>query len=302
VNLGREVVKGSGDCFISPRAPSNWPEVLVRMRSRLIPVAVAAASLFAFIPTVDAGTDVKLLVLKEHGVGSAAQAQPFLDKLMGVAQKAMGWSSASGKYTTDRGEAEEYISKENPQYGILSLPAYLAMKDSKKLEVIGQVTVANGGGLQYFIVSKSASSLADCKGAKLATDHDDKKFIDKVASGGAFKMDDFDVQTMKRPLQGIKAVIKDEAKCALIDDAQLSALATVDGGKDVKKVWSSAAMPPMPVVAFPSADSADKKKFSGILGNLCTGDAKTACNEVGIQTLKSASDSDYGQVLASYQK
>jgi len=272
------------------------------MRSRVIPVAVAALSVFALVPLATAGTDVKILVLKEHGVGSAAQAQPFVDKLCDAAAKLQGWSSCTGKYATDREDAKQYIADQKPQYGIMSLPAYLALHDADSLEVIGQVSVLNGGGLQYFIVSKSAGSLSECKGAKLATDHDDTKFIDKVASGGAFAMSDFDVQPMKRPLQGIKAVIKDEAKCALVDDAQLAALATVDGGKDVKTVWKSSAMPPMPVVAFPSADAGDKKSFSANLSKLCSGDAKDACTGAGIQSLKSASESDYGQVLASYRK
>ncbi len=270
------------------------------MRSRLFPVAVAVLSVFAIVPIATAGSDVKIIVLKEHGVGSAAQAQPFVDKLADAAAKMQGWSSGSGKYLTTRDDARKYIADNNPQYGILSLPAYLALHDEDKLEVIGQVTVANGGGLQYFVVSKSGSSVSDCKGAKLATDQDDTTFIDKVVSGGAFKMGDFDVQKMSRPLQGLKAVIKDDAKCALIDDAQLASHASMDGGKDVKTLWSSAKMPPMPVVAFASAP--DKQSFGSNLSKLCSGDGKDACSGAGIQSLKSASETDYGQVLASYRK
>jgi len=56
---------------------------------------------------------------------------------------------------------------------ILSLPAFLAFKESKKLETIGQFSASRAGGLEYQIVSKTASSLADCKGNDLATDHAD---------------------------------------------------------------------------------------------------------------------------------
>jgi len=169
------------------------------MRSRLVTYSLAVASVFAFIPASNAGSDVKLLVVREHSVGSAAQAQPYVDKLVAVAQKLQGWSSASGKYASDRAGAESYIKDSSPQFGIMSLPTYLAMHESQKLEVIGEVNVTQKGGQQYFIVSKS-SDLASCKGATLATVEDDTRFVDKVVSGGAFKLSDFTVSTMKRPL------------------------------------------------------------------------------------------------------
>jgi hypothetical protein len=269
------------------------------MRSRLVTYSLAAVCLFAAIPASQAGSDVKLLVVREHGVGSAAQAQPYVDKLVAVAQKLQGWSSASGKYAPDRATAETYIKDSSPQFGIMSLPTYLAMHESQKLEVIGQVNVTQKGGQQYFVVSKSGGDISSCKGGTLATVEDDTRFIDKIVSGGAFKLSDFTVNTMKRPLQPIKAVVNDEAKCALIDDAQLSD----PTAKDLKTVWKSATMMPMAVVAFgANASSADKGSLKTNLPSLCNSDdGKKACSDAGIQSLKSASESDYAQVLAAYK-
>lgn len=264
--------------------------------------ALPLATLFQTSPSA-AGTSVSILVLKEHGVGSATQAQPFVDKLVGVAKEKNGWSEGKGSYFTDRKAAEAFADSSKPQFGLMSLAAFLAMKDARKLETIGTVEVKGAGGQQYFIVSKSATDLAGCKSGKLATDwSDDSKFIDKVASGGAFKLADFTIEATKRPLQAPKMVIKDEAKCALIDDAQFAELGKMDGGSAVKAVWTGAKLPPMAVVAFPTADKATKDAFKNSLSSLCQGSGKEACGEIGIQSLKPADDAAYAQVLAAYKK
>ncbi len=273
------------------------------MRRRLIPIALASLGLVSIASVSAAGGDVKIFVLKEHGVGGATQAQPFIDKFVGIAQKKNGWSSAKGTYFTDRKAAEAAMDSEKPQFMILSIPAYLALKDARKMETIGQVTVSRAGGQEYQIISKTAKSLADCKNEKLATDHgDDPKFLDKVVSGGAWKLSDFKLEATKRPLQGIQKVVRDEAKCALVDDAQFAELGSVEGGKELKSVWKSSKLPPMPVVALPSADKATKEGFKNSLSGICDGDGKAVCSEIGIQSLKAASDDAYSQILAAYKK
>jgi len=277
------------------------------MRRRLIPRCLIASGLAALaltmIGTSHAGTDVKIVVLKEHGVGSASQAQPFVDKFVAIAQRKNGWTSGKGTYFTERKPAEAAMDASKPQFAILSLAAYLAMKEPRKLETIGQVTVSRAGGQEYHLVSKSAKDLAGCKGQKLATDHaDDQKFLNRVVSGGDWKISDFTLDATTRPLQGMKKVVKDEAKCSLIDDAQFAEMASMDGGKDLKSVWKSKKLPPMAVVALPSADKATKDSFKNNLSGLCEGDGKTACGEIGIQTLKPATDDAYAQVLAAYKK
>lgn len=272
-------------------------------RSRLIPAVAAAVCLFSVTARGEAGSEVKIIVLKEHGVGSAAQAQPFVDKFVKIAKEKNGWSAAKGTYFTDRKAAEKAIDAEKPQLAFLELPAYLAMKDARKLETIGQVEVSRAGGQQYFLVSKSASDLAGCKGSKLATDlSSDTKFVDRVVSGGSFKLADFTVEATKRPLQGPKMVLKDEAKCALIDDAVLAELAAVEGGKDLKTVWKSDKLPPMAVVAFSDSEKSVKDGFKLSLTSLCDGDAKTVCGEIGIKSIKPATDEAYSQILAAYKK
>jgi hypothetical protein len=135
----------------------------------------------------------------------------------------------------------------------------------------------------------------------VATNHaDDPKFIDRVVAKGAFKLSDFKLEKTSRPVQTLKKVIRGDAACALIDDAQLAELSHIDGGSGVKKVWSSASLPPMAVVAFSSAGDADRAKFKASLGSLCAGAGKTHCDKVGIKALKPADDSAYASVVADY--
>jgi hypothetical protein len=250
-----------------------------------------------------AGGPVNILVLKEHGIGSAAQAQPYVDRFVATTAKQNGWAEAKGKYTTTRTAAETFIQSDKPSYGILSLAAFLGLKSKHKLEVIGRVEVARAGGQQYHLISKNAADLGGCKGKPLASDHaDDPKFIDKIVFAGNAKLADFTLVQTTRPVQTIKKVVSGDAECALIDDAQFAELGRMDGAAGVKSVWKSEKLPPMVVVAFPSAPAADRKTFQQNLEKTCSGAESATCTEVGIQSMKAASNTDYAAVVTAYDK
>lgn len=271
------------------------------LRSLLAPLGLLAT--VALAGEAHADDSVGILVLKEHGVGTAAQAQPYVDKLVAIAAKQAGWASAKGSYQTTRTAAEKYITDSKPHFGILSLAALLGLKDKHKLEIIGQVTSSRAGGQQYHLVSKNASDVAGCKGKSLATDHaDDTKFIDNVVFNGKMKLSEFTLVQTTRPIQTVKKVVAGEAECALIDDAQYAELSSVDGAKDLKSVWKSDKLPAMAIVAFPAAPATEKKGFQAIFSKVCEGDGKDVCKEVGISAMKSASSTDYQTVITAYAK
>ncbi len=244
---------------------------------------------------------VGVLVLKEHGVGSPTLAQPYVERFVAIAAQQNGWPGAKGEYFTSRSVAEASIAAHPPHYGIFSLAAFLEMREKYKLEVVGRVVSSLVGGQQYFVVSRSASNLAGCKGKKLASDHtDDPRFVERVVARGAFKLSDFTLVQNQRPLLSLKQVLTGAADCALIDDAQLAELGHLEGGSDVKVVWSSKELPAMTVVAFPAAPTAERRRFQETLGGVCDGDGQTACEEVGIRDLEKASPRDYAEVLAAY--
>lgn len=270
-------------------------------RTVTLTAATCAVALTTATPSHAGDETVNVLVIKEHGVGGAAQAQPFIDKLMSVVARLNGWTAGAGKYVTKRDAAEEYIHGSNPRFGIMSLAAFLGLGARHKLDVIGQAEVAQAGGRQYHVISKTAADLAGCKGKTLATDHaDDPRFLEKVVARGSFVLADFQLVATTRPVQTLKKVTAGEAECALVDDAQFAELGKVEGGAAVKSVWASDKLPPMVVVAFPAASAAERKAFQGNMSKICQGDGKAVCQEAGIAAFKSAGAADYAAVTTAY--
>ncbi|MGH8469160.1 MAG: hypothetical protein ACREVY_09340 [Gammaproteobacteria bacterium] len=262
----------------------------------------AGALLLALRPALSAGGGtVPIVVLKEHGVGNQALAQPYLDRMVALAAKQNGWAGVNGKYFTKRAAAEVFIKAETPHYGILSLSAFLALRRAHQLDVIGKVEVSLAGGRRYYLISETADDLTGCKGRRLATDHaDDVRFIDTVVLGGEANLADFTLVPTRRPLQTIRAVLTAEAVCALIDDAQKAQLDHLRSKDGVRTVWEGAELPPMPVVAFPAAPEAERTAFKKKLDGVCEDDGKMACVEVGIDDLSGADAGDYATVVVAY--
>ncbi|NVB42225.1 hypothetical protein G6O69_30660 [Pseudenhygromyxa sp. WMMC2535] len=270
------------------------------MRIRNFAAAALLASLSLAPLAADAGEKVNVLILKEHGVGSSASAQEYVDKLIAHVAQQNGWTAAEGKYQTSRRMAKTWIGEQDPHYGILSLAAFLDLRAANKLEVIGSAEVSGGGGRQYFVVSASETTLAGCKGKTLGTDHgDDTKFINGVVGKQDFKLADFEVVDTRRPMKTIKDAARGEVACALIDDAQEASMAKA-GGEGLKVVWRSKELPPMVVVAFPSAPAAEKKTFSSKLAKVCSGEGAKACKEVGLSSLSATSEKTYAGVISDY--
>jgi hypothetical protein len=267
-----------------------------RWRRRL-----ALAALALVLPIRAPADGVAVFVVREHGVGNALQAQPYLDRFIALATELNGWESARGTYFTSRALAEAQIPALKPHYAILSLGAFLELRKKHRMKVVGHVEVWHGGGKQYFLVSKAAADLKSCKSKRLSSDHaGDPRFVERVVANGAFTLKDFVPVAATRPLQPIKQVLAGEADCALIDDAQRAELSHIEGGADLHVVWASRELPPMVVAAFPNVAAAERQRLQDSMGKVCAGEAKAACNEVGILSLKPASDEDYADVVALY--
>jgi hypothetical protein len=278
---------------------------LERLRSalsrRIGPAACLVVGAGLGAPPALAADGIDVLVVREHGVGTAAQAQPHVDKLVGLAARRNGWPTGRGKYVTTRAAAIEAAASGKPRYGIFSLGAFLGLREKLGLAPIGRVAARQAGGQQYHLVSRSAHDAAGCKGKKVATDHgDDARFIDRVVARGAFRLADFTLVMTKRPLQTVKKVALGEAECALVDDAQLESIAHIEEAKGVRSVWASDRLPPMVVVAFPSAPAAERAAFQASLGKLCEGDGKASCDEVGIVSIGSATAADLAPLVTAY--
>lgn len=262
------------------------------------PVVASAAD--ASADEAKAAAPVNFLVFRQGGAGSASTAQKYVDQVMGTISTLTGWQ-VTGKYVTTQSSADAYIGESSPKFGIVSLSAFLPMASKYKLRATGKAKVKGGGGGQYFIISKNQFDIEGCKGKALASDHaDDAKFVDNVVFAKKLSLSDFQLQKQKRSLQTIKAVIRDEAECALVDDAQVADLAHVEGGAVLRAVWSSAEFPGLVTVDFPAASKDDSKLFGKNLGKICEGDGKKACTAAGIESLEAAPSKEFQAYLDAY--
>lgn len=276
------------------------------MTSSTLPRRFAALCLTAIVATpalaaaqepAPAKAGIDFLVLRENATGSASAAQGYIDDLVEAIARTVGWDSASGKYVTRRSAAEKYAAEHKPQFGIISLSAYLALEAKYELAALGKADIQDGGGHQFFVISKNQVSLSGCKAKSLGTNHSDATFIDKIVSGDDFDLSDFKVEDTRRPVKTLKSVIEGDVECALIDDAQLMELQHLDGGFGVHAVWSSAALVPMVVVAFPGAEAGARTALSKALGSVCEGEGKAACKATSIKL-----ETGDGAALADYKK
>lgn len=277
----------------------------IRLPSCFRTIALLLTALVAIPPMQEAraaeGGTVDVLILREQGGGSAASAQKFIDDVMVAVAKINQWDAARGTYHTERAAAEAYVAATRPHFGIVSLAAFLALREKHELEPLGKASVRGGGGEQYFVVSKVAADLGGCKGKTLATTFTEARFVDEVVLAGAATLADFEVVALKRPLQAIKAVARDEAVCALIDDAQLAELERTEGGAGTKAVWSSSKFPSLVVVAFPSAPANEAKAFKRNLGKVCE-EGKAACEAAGLRALVAISPSELDPIVDAYDR
>jgi hypothetical protein len=255
----------------------------------LCTLAAAALLLPAAAPVAQAAavadpTAVGFVVVREAGSGSAAAAQSYLDSLLASVARTNGWESAAGKYFTKRTKAKAYIEEVKPSFGFLSFGAYLGLRKAYGLTPIAVADATAAGGAQYFVVSKNQVTLAGCKGQTLATNHArDGRFVDRVVSGEAFDLADFQVVETTRPVQTLKAVIDGEAECALVDDSQVLAMGQVDGGLLLHPLWSSTPLPAVIVVSFGTAPAEQVKRFTASIEAICEGDGKAVCDAAGLK-------------------
>src|SRR5260221_13927291 len=77
-------------------------------------VATATATAAAQAQAQADGDAVRIVVLKEHGVGSQTLAQPFLNKFVAIAGEQNNWTAPQGQYFASRDAAIAFIESAKP--------------------------------------------------------------------------------------------------------------------------------------------------------------------------------------------
>ena len=68
----------------------------------------------------------------------------------------------------------------------------------------------------------------------------------------------------------------------------------------MRSIWQSAKLPPLVVVAFPAAPPAERDRFKASLPQICSGEGKATCDEVGLLGLTPAGAAELAPVVSAY--
>ncbi|MDB4968129.1 MAG: hypothetical protein JWN44_3818 [Myxococcales bacterium] len=247
-------------------------------------------------------------IVEHAGAGAnAANAQPYIDQFLRVAEQASGWpaNAAKGEWVDDAPSAEKAITEKKPGFAILDPEVYFELRKRDALEPIGVVRgkTFNKGHYSLVVKDPAFKTLADLKGKKLISNHlASVKYINKVAFDG--KVDvakDFAMTRTAQPSKPIKSVAKGESDAALIDDEQLAQMKEL--APDLKVIWTSPALPPTPVVAFTkNVTPADRAAFAKALPKLCDDKGKAICESMFIDKFAPVDKATFADATKRFDK
>lgn len=208
--------------------------------------------------------------------GDTATAQPYIDKFLRWLEAEAHWpaGASKGALAIARKDAIAFVTATKPGLGILDPALYFELRKAQALTPILQVESKDLYSSKLHVVVKDPAlkSLADLKGKRLWTLlGDSNTYLSKVVLDG--KVDAatyFALKAIPTALKGVKGVMRAECDATLLDDDQLEQAKKLPGGADLRIVFTSPALPPIPVVVFgASLPAADKDAVVKSLTAMC---------------------------------
>jgi ABC-type phosphate/phosphonate transport system substrate-binding protein len=277
----------------------------IHAAAALISVAVSLAMAAA---AVAAPKDIVIYVTRLGG--DSVSAQPYVDKFLRYIETEAGWpaGSLSGTFTSSRKEALDYISSVNPGIGIMEPPLYFDLLSAGKVTAILQVESRDLVTKKLNVVVKDPAikTLADLKGKRVWTTLSDyPRYLSRVVLCGEADADTaFILKQIGQGLKGVRGVLRGECEATLLDDEQLASAASVDGGKELRAIYTSPALPPIPVVLFgKQLSDADRATLVRVLKSMCgSAKGKEICAEMHMGNLVPLDSAVFKNATSLYDK
>jgi ABC-type phosphate/phosphonate transport system substrate-binding protein len=227
-------------------------------------------------PSASAGPKDFVVYISRLG-GDTETAKPYVAKFAAHLEKAMGWpkGSCTGAFFADKADALAYIKKTQPGFALLDPPLYFELRAADRLVPIAQLDGKElaSARMHLVVLHPAWKSLGDVKGKKLWTTlADSPVYLSKVIfEGKADATKYFAVKRIGHALKGVRALLRGQTEITLIDDDQLSAAKTMQGGDKLRSIYTSPPLPPLPVVVFGGVfKGAEQKKLTSVLVKVCT--------------------------------
>lgn len=191
---------------------------------------------------------LKAVVSFPGGPGDTVSAQKPLDQFFAL-WAAEGADPMQGKYFARRDEAMSYIREEAPQVLVLAAGLYFAQKD---LMPIAQIAVAGQVSERYAVVVRKdgPADVAALKGGIVLSNLVADPQTAKLITFAGTPLEKWVTLTYERSaLASLKQLREGKVKAVLVDEPQLSGLADLPFGGELRALEVKSDPLPRPIVA-----------------------------------------------------
>jgi ABC-type phosphate/phosphonate transport system substrate-binding protein len=235
--------------------------------------------LAAMVPAAAYAASTDFVVESSGSGGTAETAGPYLQQFTDYADKVLKKKVAATFYA-DRKSLEAALPSKQPGFGMLDIEEFLELHKSQDLTVIASVEgeMHDRGHLHVVVKDPAIKSLDDLKGKTVDTSHGQSTtFLSKVVFDGKIDVTTFfQLKVNTSALKGLKDVDRGESAAAIVDDATLAKMKSLPFGSSMRTIFTSAALPPSPFVAFgKNTQPSDRTAVQKMLWGMC-GDKKGA--------------------------
>lgn len=249
-----------------------------------------------------ASASTSFAVLYPFAGAQGDQAKGPMERLGAQIARKGGWARATGALYTRPAALVRALQDgaRKPDALLLPLSSYLALRASNPAwkstwKASHEVSLLSPQQGQFFLVTDDPKRRS-CDRARVATHHlDDSPFVTQVVAGKDKVLGKVDWVKQRRPIQVLKTLLRGQAECALIDQAQLTAAKQLPGGDALKVLWTSKKLPSMVVVL-----QKQTRGWGKVLRSLCRDASAPVCQEVGLQGFSKLSSSRVKSIEALY--
>jgi len=245
----------------------------------MIVTVAAALALSLAGPVASSGPRDVAIYLTRLG-GNSVLAQPYVDRFLRYVESAAAWtpSSMTGSFQVGRSKAISYITQAKPGIGIMEPPLYFEYRQAWQLQLILQAESEDLVSKRLHVVVKDPAfkGLADLKGKRLWTSlAEHPKYLSRIVLDGQVDAArHFLLRQVDQAMKGARSVLRGDCDATILDDEQFARAREIEGGKNLRIIHDSPALPALPVVVFGSAlSAADRAALVRVLLGMC-GSAK----------------------------
>jgi hypothetical protein len=244
------------------------------MRTRLLIPATVFAALLASTAANSGPRDVAIHLTRLGG--NSVLAQPYVDSFLRYIESAASWTptSMTGSFQVSKKGAIAYVAKNRPGIGILEPPLYFEYRQAWQLQLLLQAESKDlvADRLHLVVKDPAIKNLADLKGRRLWTTLADyPRYLSRVVLAGQVDAAvHCALRQVDQAMKGARGILRGDCDAALLDDEQFTRAKEMEGGKNLRAIYDSPALPPLPVVVFGTAlSAAERQAMAQALSEMC---------------------------------